>query len=103
MAPRTKTAPIDPMSALPLADMAAQMREQWLTSLKQGHELALGAVKTIVDLAKSVPMPDMPAAIPTPAFGDAVTFAFDLATDTLVAQRNFAVQLADLFTPVLAS
>lgn len=102
MAARTKSAPIDPMSALPIADIAGQMREQWLTSLKQSQELALGAAKGIADLVKSVPLPEIPASMPTPAFGDAMTFAFDLATETLASQREFAVQLADLFKPVLA-
>jgi hypothetical protein len=78
------------------------MRDQWLTSLKQSQDLAIGAAKTIADLAKSVPMPEIPGAIPTPAIGDAVTFAFSVASDTLAAQRDFAVQIADLFKPALA-
>jgi hypothetical protein len=106
MAARTKTT-TDPLAALPIADMASKMREQWLTTLKQSQEFALSASKAFADLATSVPMPEVPSMIsnmiPMPAMpalppvGDVVTFAFDLANDTLVAQREFALQITELF------
>jgi len=91
--------PTNPFAALPIADYAAQAREQWLTSVKQSQELALGAAKAFADLTKSVPMPDLGVAVPTPVLGEAVTFMYDLAAETLATQRDFALQVADLFKP----
>jgi hypothetical protein len=89
----------DPLAALPIAELGAQLREQWLTSLKQGQEIFLGATKAFADVAKSVPLPALPGFVPTPAVGEAFTVAFDLATETLAAQRDFAIQVAELLKP----
>jgi len=91
--------PTNPFASVPVADYAAQAREQWLTSIKQSQELALGAAKALADLTKSVPMPDLGVALPTPALGEAMTFMYDLAADTLASQRDFALQVAELFKP----
>jgi len=93
----------NPFASLPLADYATQAREQWMTSIKQSQEFALGAAKALADMTKSVPMPDLGVALPTPAIGEAVTFAYDLAAETLAAQRDFAFQVAELFKPVASA
>jgi hypothetical protein len=91
--------PTNPFTALPLADYANQAREQWLSSIKQTQELALGAAKAFADMTKSLPIPDLGVSLPTPLLGTVVTFAYDLATEALAAQRDFAYQVADLFKP----
>lgn len=105
MAARTNNAG----TTLPFADLAVQMRDQWLTSVKQSQDLALGAAKAVVGLAKSVPLPEIPNLIPKPDVSalprvdKAVTFAFELVTETLAAQRNFLLQITELVQPAVAA
>lgn len=105
MAARPKTTDY----VLPLADMAVQIRDQWLASVKQTQELAFGAAKTAVELAKSVPMPELSKFLPAsalpavPPVGNAVNFAFETVTETIAAQRAFVLQLSELLQPTVAA
>lgn len=88
-----------------LPELAQQVREQLLSTVKQGQHLTLDAVQSFAKAAEAFPTPKLPklpevAGAPTLPDLKAVTvYTYDLAIDLLTAQREFAVQLATAFTP----
>jgi hypothetical protein len=76
-----------------LTDFAQQLRDQVLTTVKQYQKFSLDAAQTWVKAVAELPV----AKLPTVVDGkDATTYAFDVATDLINAQREFALQLADV-------
>jgi len=93
----TKTTTSTDMPAL-----AQKLREQLVSSVRQGQQLSVDAAQTWVKVVSVLPVPDLPA-IPgmpvLPGVQAATTFTFDLASDLLTAQREYALQLASVFVP----
>jgi hypothetical protein len=82
--------------------LAQQIREQLVSTVKQGQQMSVDAAQTWVKAVSVLPIPDLPAipGIPTvPGVEAATKYAFDVASDLLVAQRDFALQLASVFIP----
>ena len=97
MATATKTTPTTEMPAL-----AQKIREQLVTTVRQGQQLSVDAAQTWVKAVSVLPIPDLPAipGIPAlPGVEAATKFTFDLAADLLTAQREFALQRAGVFVP----
>ena len=96
----TTTTKVSPRTETP--DVAQKLREQLLSTVQQSQRMSLDAVQTWVKAVSVLPVPDMPtihgiAAVPSL---EAMTkFTFDIATDLLNAQRDFALQLADVLAP----
>ena len=94
------TTKVSPRTETP--DVAQKLREQLLSTVQQSQRMSLGAAQTWVKAVSVLPVPDMPtihgiAAVPSL---EAMTkFTFDIATDLLNAQRDFALQLANVLTP----
>ena len=94
------TTKVSPRTETP--DVAQKLREQLLSTVQQSQRMSLDAVQTWVKAVSVLPVPDMPtihgiAAVPSL---EAMTkFTFDIATDLLNAQRDFALQLANVLTP----
>jgi hypothetical protein len=89
-----------------LPEIAAQVREQLVSTVKQGQKLTVDAVQAWTKAASALPVPEMPQIPGVPSFAgvEAITaYTFDLAIDLLNAQRDFAVQLATAFTPTKAA
>jgi hypothetical protein len=85
-----------------LPDFAQKFREQLVSSVQQGQQLSLDAAHTWVKAVSVLPIPDLPAIPGVPAVPgvEATTkFGFDVASDLLNAQRDFALQLASVFVP----
>jgi len=84
-----------------IPDIAQKIREQLLSTVQQGQKLTVDATQTWVKAVSALPVPDLPK-IPgfpaVPALEASTTFAFDVAADLLKAQRDFALQVADVFT-----
>jgi len=82
--------------------LAQQIREQLVSTVKQGQQMSVDAAQTWVKAVSVLPIPDLPA-IPgiraVPGVEAATKYAFDVAADLLVAQRDFALQLASVFIP----
>ena len=82
--------------------LAQKLREQLVSSVRQGQQLSVDAAQTWVKVVSVLPVPDLPA-IPgmpvLPGVEAATTFTFDLASDLLAAQREYALQLASVFVP----
>ena len=97
MATTTAKTPTTEMPAL-----AQQIREQMVSTGKQGQQMSVDAAQTWVKAVSVLPLPDLPAipGIPAvPGVEAATKYAFDVAADLLVAQRDFALQLANVFIP----
>ena len=96
----TTTTKVSPRTETP--DVAQKLREQLLSTVQQSQRMSLGAAQTWVKAVSVLPVPDMPtihgiAAVPSL---EAMTkFTFDVATDLLNAQRDFALALANVLTP----
>ena len=89
-----------------LPEIAAQVREQLVSTVKQGQKLTVDAVHAWTKAASVLPVPEMPQ-IPgiasLPGVEAITAYTFDLAIELLNAQRDFAVQLAVAFTPTKAA
>jgi len=83
-------------------ELAQKLREQLLSIVQQGQQLSVDAAQAWVKAVSVLPVPDLPK-IPglpaVPALEASTTFVFDVAADLLNAQRDFALQLANVFTP----
>ncbi|HEY4991525.1 MAG TPA: hypothetical protein VII33_05510 [Nakamurella sp.] len=82
--------------------LAQQIREQLVSTVKQGQQMSVDAAQTWVKAVSVLPIPDLPAISgirAVPGVEAATKYAFDVAADLLVAQRDFALQLASVFIP----
>jgi len=93
-------------TASELPEIAAQVREQLVSTVKQGQKLTVDAVQAWTKAASALPVPELPQ-IPgvasLPGVEAITAYTFDLAIELLNAQRDFAVQLAVAFTPAKAA
>ncbi len=97
MATTTKTTPTTEMPVL-----AQKIREQLVSTVRQGQQLSVDAAQTWVKAVSVLPVPDLPAIPGVPALPGveaATRFSFDLAADLLTAQREFALQLVGVLVP----
>lgn len=93
----TKTTPTTEMPAL-----AQKIREQLVSTVRQGQQLSVDAAQTWVKAVSVIPavdLPKVPGVPALPGMAAATTFAFDVAADLLSAQRDFALQLTGVFAP----
>jgi hypothetical protein len=83
-------------------DVAQKLREQLLSTVQHSQRMSLEAAQTWVKAVSVLPVPHMPT-IPgiatVPSLEAATKFTVDVAGDLLNAQRDFSLQLADVFTP----
>jgi len=93
----TKTAPTTEVS-----DLAQKVREQLMATVQQAQTLSVDAAKTWLKATSVTPAPVLPSmsgAPSMPGIEAVTTYTFDIATDLLAAQRDFALQLAKLLAP----
>ena len=82
-----------------MPDLAVKIREQVLSTVRQGQQLSVDAAQTWVKAVSVLPAMDLPTlpGIPAmPGVETATRFTFDVAADLLSAQRDFALKLAGL-------
>jgi hypothetical protein len=85
-----------------IPETAQKVREQVLSSLKQGQQLSIDAAQGWVKAVSVLPIPDLPKipGIPAlPTLEAASKFTFDVAADLLTAQRDYALQLVNVLAP----
>lgn len=93
----TKTTPTAEMPAL-----AEKIREQLVSTVRQGQQLSVDAAQTWVKVVSVLPamdLPKVPGVPALPGMETATRFTFDVAADLLNAQRDFALQLSSVFAP----
>lgn len=93
----TATTKTTPTSEMP--DLAQKIREQLVSTVRQGQQLSLDAAETWVKAVSVLPALDLPTVPGVPAMPGveaATRFTFDIAADLLNAQRDFALKLANV-------
>ena len=83
-----------------IPELAQKIREQLLSTVQQAQQLSVDAAQAWVKAVSVLPVPDLPKipGIPAvPGVETATIFAFDLAADLLKAQREYALQLVNVF------
>lgn len=99
MATSTTNTKSTPAGEIPAT--AQKIREQLVSTVRQGQQMSLDAVQTMVKAASVLPVADLPKVPGVPAMPSmeaATQYTFDVAEDLLKAQRDFALQLAGMFT-----
>ena len=82
--------------------LAEKIREQLVSTVRQGQQLSVDAAQTWVKAVSVLPVPDLPVVPGIPALPGveaATKYTFDVAADLLTAQREFALSLASVFVP----
>jgi len=93
----TKTTPTNEMP-----ELAQKIREQLVSTVQQGQQMSIDAAQTWVKAVSVLPVPDLPMVPGVPALPGveaATKYTFDVATDLLNAQRDFALQMANVLAP----
>jgi hypothetical protein len=103
MATATTDSSIKTTPTTEIPETAQKIREQMLSTVKQGQQLSIEAAQGWVKAVSVLPIPDLPnipgvPAIPT--IGAASKFIFDVAADLLNAQRDYTLQLVNVLAPV---
>ena len=85
-----------------MPELAQKIREQLVSTVQQGQQMSVDAAQTWVKAVSVLPVPDLPMVPGVPALPDmetATKYTFDIATDLLNAQRDFALQMANVLAP----
>jgi hypothetical protein len=82
-------------------DTTQKLGEQWVSAVKQGQSVALDVARAFAGAWSSVPsnLPENPLAAALPDVPAITAYSFDLASELLGAQKDFAVGLATTLTP----
>ena len=90
------------MPTTDIPDFAQKMREQLLSTIRQGQQLSIDAVHAWVKAVSVLPVPDLPKLPGLSVIPDVQTvskFSFDVAADLLNSQRDFSMQLVKVLVP----
>ena len=85
-----------------VTDIAQKFREQLVSTVQQGQKISIDAAQTWVKAVSVLPVLDVPKIPGVPALPNleaATKYSFDVATDLLNAQRDFALQLTNVLLP----
>jgi hypothetical protein len=82
-----------------------ELQDQILSMVRKGQEIALDAIKTMVDTVQTItpkiPTVDVPFAEKLPKPQDIVASGYDFAEKLLTSQRKFADEVVKAAAPLL--
>jgi hypothetical protein len=82
-----------------------ELQDQFLATVRKGQEIALDAIKTMVDTIQNItpriPSVDLPFADRLPKPQDVVASGYDFAEQLLTSQRKFANEVVKAAAPLL--
>jgi hypothetical protein len=82
-----------------------ELQDQFLSIVRKGQEIALEAIKTMVDTVQTitpkVPAVDLPFADRLPKPHDVVAGGYDFAEKLLSSQRKFADEMVKATAPLM--
>jgi hypothetical protein len=82
-----------------------EMQDQFLSTVRKGQEMALDAIKTMVDTIQNVtpkvPSINMPFADRLPKPEDVVASSYEFAEQLLTSQRKFADEVMKAAAPLM--
>jgi hypothetical protein len=87
------------------ASTQQELQDQFLSIVSKGQEIALDAIKSMVDTVQTItpriPAVDMPFADRLPKPQDVVASGYDFAEKLLSSQRKFADEVVKAAAPLL--
>ena len=88
-------------TSIDVLNATQKLGEQWVSAVKQGQSVALDVARAFAEAWSSVPsnLPENALAAALPDVPAITAYSFDLASELLGAQRDFAVALATTLTP----
>ena len=82
-----------------------ELQDQILSMIRKGQEIALDAIKTMVDTVQTItpkiPAVDLPFAEKLPRPHDVVAGGYDFAEKLLTSQRKFADEVVKATAPLM--
>jgi hypothetical protein len=82
-----------------------ELQDQFLSIVRKGQEIALDAIKSMVDtvatITPKIPTVDVPLADQLPKPQDVVASGYDFAQKLLTSQRKFADEVVKAAAPLL--
>ena len=85
--------------------MTQELQDQFLSTVRKSQEIALDAIKTMVDTVQSItpkiPSVSVPFADRLPKPQDVVANGYDFAEQLLSSQRKFADEVVKATAPLL--
>ena len=82
-----------------------ELQDQFLSMVRKSQEIALDAIKTMVDTVQTItpkiPSVDLPFAERLPKPHDVVAGGYDFAEKLLASQRKFADEVVEATAPLL--
>ena len=82
-----------------------ELQDQFLSMVRKGQEIALDAIKTMVDTVQTItpkiPAVDLPFADKLPKPEEVVASAYDFAEQLLASQRKFADEVVKATAPLM--
>ena len=82
-----------------------ELQDQFLSMVRKSQEIALDAIKTMVDTVQTItpkiPSVDVPFADRLPKPHDVVAGGYDFAEKLLTSQRKFADEVVEATAPLL--
>ena len=82
-----------------------EMQDQFLSTVRKSQEIALEAIKTMVDtiqnITPKIPSVDLPFSDKLPTPHDVVASGYDFAEKLLTSQRKFADEVVKAAAPLL--
>ncbi len=82
-----------------------ELQDQFLSMVRKGQEIALDAIKTMVDTVQTItpkiPAVDLPFAERLPKPHDVVAGGYDFAEKLLTSQRKFADEFVKATAPLM--
>jgi len=82
-----------------------ELQDQFLSMVLKGQEIALDAIKTMVDTVQTItpkiPVVDVPFADRLPKPHDVVAGGYDFAEKLLTSQRKFADEVVKATAPLM--
>ena len=85
--------------------VSKELQDQFLSTVRKSQEVALDAIKTMVDtiqnITPKVPSVNVPFADRLPKPGDVVASGYDFAEQLLTSQRRFADEVVKATAPLM--
>jgi hypothetical protein len=82
-----------------------ELQDQFLATVRKGQEIALDAIRTMVDTIQTItpriPSVDLPFSDRLPKPQDVVASGYDFAEQLLTSQRKFADEIVKAAAPLL--
>ena len=93
------------MASTSITSTPKELQDQILSMVRKGQEIALDAIKSMVDsvqtITPKIPAVDLPFAEKLPKPHDVVASGYDFAEKLLTSQRKFADEVVKAAAPLM--